>query len=110
MNDQATVSDAIHRVKTGDLKRPTKCTHLDQVNDVTLSAPGCEDCLKMGARWVHLRVCVTCGYVGCCNSSQHKHAQRHFQETGHPIAMSMESGEEWMWCYAEQEFIIPKPK
>jgi uncharacterized UBP type Zn finger protein len=108
MNDTATVQDAIRRVKAGELKRPTNCVHVDQINEVEPQTFGCEDCLKMGASWVHLRVCLTCGYVGCCNSSKNKHASRHANETGHWVVMSMESGEEWMWCYKDEDFIIPR--
>jgi uncharacterized UBP type Zn finger protein len=78
------------------------CAHLDQVRDVTLSAEGCEECLKIGARWVHLRMCRTCGKVGCCDSSPNRHASAHFRESGHPIARSVEPGESWSWCYVDQ--------
>lgn len=107
MNDTAIVQDAISRVRAGQLKRPTSCVHLDQIMDIEPRTIGCEDCLKNGDNWVHLRVCVTCSYVGCCNSSKNKHASRHANETGHCVVMSMESGEEWMWCYEDEDFIIP---
>jgi uncharacterized UBP type Zn finger protein len=61
------------------------CSHLDQIREVTPSANGCEDCLKIGDTWVHLRLCLECGHVGCCNSSKNKHATRHFHATNHPI-------------------------
>lgn len=108
MNDAAIVLDAVRRVKAGELKRPTSCIHVDQIQEVEPRTMGCEDCLKSGSTWVHLRVCMTCGYVGCCNSSQHKHAARHAKETGHTVVMSMESGEEWMWCYFCEDFIVPR--
>lgn len=108
MNDAAIVQDAVRRVKAGELKRPTNCVHLDQIEAVSPNTVGCEDCLKTGSSWVHLRVCLHCGYVGCCNSSPNKHASRHAKETGHPIVMSMEGGEEWMWCYEDEDFIIPR--
>ena len=108
MNDAATVQDAIRRVKNGELKRPTSCVHIDMIQEVEPHTVGCEDCLKSGSTWVHLRVCTVCGYVGCCNSSQNKHSSRHAKETGHPVAMSMESGEEWLWCYIDEDFIIPR--
>jgi uncharacterized UBP type Zn finger protein len=79
-----------------------RCTHLDQVRDVIPSADGCEDCLRTGDRWVHLRICVTCGHVGCCDSSPNKHATAHWHEVGHPVVRSFEPGEDWWWCYAEQ--------
>jgi uncharacterized UBP type Zn finger protein len=62
-----------------------QCVHLDQINDVTPSAQGCEECLQMGDTWVHLRECLTCGHIGCCDSSKNKHATRHFHATEHPL-------------------------
>lgn len=79
----------------------TRCTHLDSIRDVSPNAAGCEECLKLGDRWVHLRLCMTCGHVGCCDSSKNKHATRHFDATRHPIARSIEPGEEWFWCYVD---------
>ena len=80
-----------------------RCTHVDQVTEVTLRTPlGCEECLSMGGRWVHLRLCLTCGYVGCCDSSPNRRATKHFQTAGHPIVRSFEPGESWVWCYADQ--------
>jgi uncharacterized UBP type Zn finger protein len=108
MNDAAIIHEAVRRVKAGELKRPTNCVHLDQIREVDPGTLGCEDCLKAGAKWVHLRVCLTCGYVGCCNSSANKHASRHAAEAGHPVAMSMESGEDWMWCFEDEDFIVPR--
>jgi uncharacterized UBP type Zn finger protein len=77
------------------------CTHLDQIQVVTPSAQGCEECLASGDRWVHLRICLSCGTVGCCDSSKNKHATKHFQTTGHPIIQSFEPGEDWRWCYVD---------
>ncbi len=108
MNDAAKIQETLARVQAGELKRPTNCIHVDQLQMVEPSAEGCEDCLKTGDKWVHLRVCMTCGYVGCCNSSKNKHSSKHFATTGHPVAMSMENGEEWMWCYADEDFIVPR--
>ena len=78
------------------------CTHLDQVKDVTPSGKGCEDCLKTGDAWLHLRLCMTCGHVGCCDSSKNHHATRHFQETNHPIIKSFQPREKWGWCYVDE--------
>lgn len=80
----------------------TGCSHLDQVRPVQPSAPGCELCLAHGAQWVHTRICMTCGFVGCCDSSPGRHARAHFEETGHPIIRSLEPGETWAWCYHEE--------
>lgn len=82
-----------------------ECQHLDQIQEVTPSAQGCEDCLKTGDQWVHLRLCLSCGHVGCCDSSPNKHATKHFQATHHPIVKSFERGEDWVWCYVDQVFI-----
>jgi monovalent cation:H+ antiporter-2, CPA2 family len=78
------------------------CKHVSQIHAVHPSARGCEECLKMGAMWVHLRLCMTCGHVGCCDSSRNKHATKHFHATQHPIVRSLEPGEEWGWCYADE--------
>jgi uncharacterized UBP type Zn finger protein len=85
-----------------------KCTHLDQVRDVAPRTPeGCEECLKTDGRWVHLRLCLTCGRVGCCDNSPGKHATKHFHESGHPIVRSFEPGETWGWCYVDEVFLKP---
>ena len=77
------------------------CTHLDQVAQVEPRAEGCEECLAMGSRWVHLRMCMSCGHVGCCDSSPNKHATAHHRGTSHPIIRSFEPGEDWWWCYED---------
>src|SRR5215813_5245118 len=75
-----------------------QCTHVkDHVKKVKPSSKGCEDCLKMGGRWVHLRLCLECGHVGCCDSSKNRHATKHFHATQHPIVQSLEPGETWGW-------------
>jgi Zn-finger in ubiquitin-hydrolases and other protein len=79
-----------------------QCTHLDQIADVVPdSTEGCTDCLKIGARWVHLRLCMTCGHVACCDDSPNRHATAHFHASGHPIIRSLEPGEDWYWCYVD---------
>jgi uncharacterized UBP type Zn finger protein len=85
----------------------TVCTHIDQIREVTPSAQGCEDCLKIGSWWVHLRECQICGHVGCCDSSPNKHATKHFHATQHPIVQSFEPGEDWLWCYVDEVLIEP---
>ncbi|UFP95756.1 ubiquitin carboxyl-terminal hydrolase 14 [Gloeobacter morelensis] len=82
-----------------------KCKHTDQIRTVTPSANGCEECLAAGERWVHLRECLSCGHIGCCDSSKNKHATRHFVDTGHPIVRSFEPGEDWRWCYIDRSFV-----
>jgi Zn-finger in ubiquitin-hydrolases and other protein len=83
----------------------TQCTHLNQIRPVKPSAKGCEECLKTGDTWVHLRMCEICGHVGCCDSSKNKHATKHFHRTKHPIIRSIEPGENWQWCYVDEIFI-----
>jgi uncharacterized UBP type Zn finger protein len=72
---------------------------------VTPSARGCQECLERGDAWVHLRLCLACGHVGCCDSSRNRHATRHFRETRHPVMKSFEPGENWAWCYLHQEMV-----
>jgi len=81
------------------------CTHLDTIQGVTPSAPGCEDCLKIGGEWVHLRLCLTCGHVGCCDSSPNRHASAHAAQTDHPIVQSFQPGEDWRWCYVDETYV-----
>jgi len=78
------------------------CIHRDQIADVAPKTDGCEECLRLGERWVHLRLCLTCGHVGCCDSSPNKHASAHWRHTGHPVVRSLEPGERWRWCYADR--------
>jgi hypothetical protein len=84
------------------------CAHLDQIQDVAPSTTeGCEDCLRTGGRWVHLRECLECGHVGCCDSSPNKHATAHWNETHHAIMASFEPGESWAWCFADKLALVP---
>ncbi len=82
-----------------------QCVHLDQITVTQTDTHVCEECLKMGDRWVHLRLCLVCGHVGCCDDSKNKHATRHFQQLGHPLMRSIEPGERWIWCYVDQ--VVP---
>ena len=84
-----------------------ECTHLDQIENVKPNAEGCEECLQMGDGWVHLRKCLVCGHVGCCDNSKNKHATRHFRATEHPLIQSLEPGEDWIWCYVDEVFMEP---
>jgi diadenylate cyclase len=82
------------------------CTHLDQIRtSSTPSTDGCEECLREGADWVHLRLCFSCGHVGCCDDSNNKHATAHFHSTGHPVIESLEPGEHWRWCYVDEVLV-----
>jgi uncharacterized UBP type Zn finger protein len=82
-----------------------KCAHVAQIQLVTPSAEGCQDCLKLGDTWVHLRLCLTCGHVGCCDKSKNKHATGHYHASGHPIVRSFEPGEDWRWCYVDKALV-----
>jgi hypothetical protein len=82
------------------------CTHLDRAADVQPSTTeGCEDCLREGTRWVHLRECLECGHVGCCDNSPATHATKHWHSSGHALMRSFEPGEDWGWCYADDLFL-----
>jgi uncharacterized UBP type Zn finger protein len=84
----------------------TTCTHLDQIKNVPPRTPnGCEECLKTGDTWVHLRLCMTCGHVGCCDQSKNKHATKHFHKSNHPIIKSFQPDEDWMYCYIDDLFM-----
>jgi hypothetical protein len=85
------------------------CGHLDQIRDVSPSADGCEECLAIGGWWVHLRLCLTCGRVGCCDSSPNRHASRHARAAGHPIVRSLEPGQDWSWCFVDEVILEPAP-
>jgi len=86
------------------------CMHVGQIKAVAPRAAGCEECLRIGQQWVHLRLCLTCGHVGCCDSSIGKHATKHFHETTHPLMRSLEPGESWAWCYVDGVgFELPDP-
>jgi uncharacterized UBP type Zn finger protein len=77
------------------------CTHLDEVHEVTPSSNGCEDCLRIGGQWVHLRMCMSCGHVGCCDQSPNRHATAHFHSAQHPLIQSYEPAEDWWYCYLD---------
>jgi monovalent cation/hydrogen antiporter len=80
------------------------CPHIDAASTTIQpkTPTGCEECLQIGDAWVHLRLCLTCGHVGCCDSSKNKHATKHFEETAHPVIRSFEPEETWKWCYVDE--------
>ena len=78
------------------------CPHLAGIQQVTPSADGCEDCLRIGGEWLHLRLCLACGHVGCCDQSPNRHATAHYRSSGHPMIRSFEPDEDWMWCFVDQ--------
>jgi len=83
-------------------KMSTQCKHLDEMRVTKPKAHVCEDCVKLGDTWVHLRLCLICGHVGCCDSSKNRHATKHYQKIGHPLIRSIEPGEHWVWCYVDE--------
>jgi hypothetical protein len=86
--------------------RASRDPHLSLVRPVgPPTTPGCEECLRLGTPWVHRRQCLTCGEVGCCDSSPMRHARAHAATTGHVIVRSVEPGEDWRWCYADEQFV-----
>ena len=87
---------------------PESCTHLNTVKTSHAKSKGCEECLKMGDSWVHLRLCLTCGHVGCCDDSKNKHASKHVRAMQHPVVKSLEPGERWLYCYADDLFYDPE--
>lgn len=88
-----------------------RCPHLNQITNVEARTPdGCEECLAMGSEWVHLRLCLGCGHVGCCDNSINRHATKHFRTTKHPIMRSFEPGEDWGWCYIDELMLEPAPQ
>lgn len=86
------------------------CEHVASIVPVEPSADGCEDCLKIGGGWLHLRLCENCGHVGCCDQSPNTHATKHFHTTGHPIIRSFQPDEEWGYCYVDDAFYETLPE
>ena len=89
----------------------TECSHLDSVQylDLPDEVEGCEECLQLNMRWVHLRMCQTCGHIGCCDSSPNRHASKHARADNHPILRSIEPGEDWSWCVVDEVAFVVKP-
>jgi uncharacterized UBP type Zn finger protein len=86
------------------------CEHFADIRPVTPRARGCEECIALGAPWNELRVCLSCGHVGCCEDSEHRHALGHFHATGHPLIASLERGETWSWCYEHRRYYELTPE
>ena len=85
-----------------------QCSHLKEVKAARPRTNGCKECLKMGDSWVHLRLCETCGHVGCCDDSKNKHATAHFRTTNHPVIRSLQPGETWRYCYIDDQMVEPE--
>jgi uncharacterized UBP type Zn finger protein len=104
----ASIKEVIGRITGSNQLEEEGCNHREAVREVTPSGQGCKECLEMGDTWVHLRLCLTCGHVGCCDNSKNKHATRHFHASGHPIIKSFEPGEDWIWCYVDKTAVFPE--
>jgi hypothetical protein len=92
-------------------ERQATCGHLGtiQVTELPEAVDGCEDCLREGGEWLHLRICLECGHVGCCDDSPNRHASKHAATSSHPIIRSLEPGEEWCWCFVDElGMLIPQ--
>jgi uncharacterized UBP type Zn finger protein len=85
------------------------CEHFSDIRPVAPRTNGCEECLALGAKWTELRVCLTCGHVGCCEDSHHAHALQHFNATRHPMISSLSPGDTWGWCYVHRRYFDPMP-
>jgi len=88
---------------------PEQCEHFAEIADVAPRTDGCEECLAIGSTWTQLRICLTCGHVGCCEDSAHAHALQHFNTTSHPMIASLERGDTWGWCYVHHRYFDPMP-
>ena len=88
----------------------TSCQHLTDDDHHPLAPPRleCPDCIREGSQWVHLRQCLSCGHVGCCDSSPRRHATHHWNQTRHPLVRSVQPGESWAWCYPDKLFLLPE--
>lgn len=108
MPDQSPL-DEVRRVVFQRSFAHRECTHLDTVQESSPRPGPCNDCVREGTRTVHLRMCLTCGVVACCDSSPGRHARRHHEQTGHPLIRSVEPGEEWVWCYLDRAYLSRVP-
>ncbi|HEY4666252.1 MAG TPA: UBP-type zinc finger domain-containing protein [Anaerolineales bacterium] len=85
-----------------------ECRHMKQIQPATPSSlDACAECVALGDTWPHLRICLTCGYVGCCDMAKNQHMLKHYKSTGHPLIQSFELGEDWIWCYADEAVLAP---
>ena len=86
------------------------CDHVEMAGSPEPRTDGCEECLEMGDTWVHLRRCLSCGHVGCCDSSKNRHATKHFHQTQHPVVQSFQPGEDWVWCFVDELLLEDMPR
>jgi uncharacterized UBP type Zn finger protein len=97
--------EALRKQIWGGAPPVKQCTHRNLIREVTPGSDGCEECLATGDSWIHLRLCLTCGHVGCCNDSKNKHAAKHYHTTGHPLVKPFGEADEWVWCYADEVMV-----
>lgn len=102
MNRINIIDRKVRRLTDPNAPEREVCSHLDQIQSVRPNSTGCEECIALGDTWVNLRLCMTCGNVGCCDDSKNQHASKHHHATGHPIIMSFQPNEEWLWCYVDR--------
>lgn len=101
------IQEVIQRIQTDSEFQAEGCEHFKGIQQVTPSSTrGCEECIKMGDGWTRLRICLTCGYVGCCDTSKNQHARKHYNETKHPLILSFEPRELWMYCFEDDQIFI----
>ena len=102
------IADEIRRVRFQRSFKRRRCSHLGHLPTTPALPPlACPECRLAGTRWVHLRMCLTCGSVGCCDTSPGGHAAAHFNASGHPVMQSIEPGEGWAWCYVDRAYLVP---
>lgn len=98
--------EKMHKVRLNESQlESVECKHIDQAREVSYANQVCPECVKLGDTWVHLRICLICGHVGCCDSSKNRHATAHFKATGHPLIRTIELGEDWAWCYVDEAML-----
>lgn len=103
------LADEVRRIAFQRSVSHRACVHLAPIGDVLPEGASCPACAQQGDDWVRLRMCLTCGAVGCCDSSPARHARAHYEATGHPVIRSIEPGEEWAWCYPDQAYVGVAP-
>jgi uncharacterized UBP type Zn finger protein len=96
------ITDTVRKLFGGKSSEKDICEHVSLIQEVVPSGEGCKECLELGDTWVHLRLCLSCGQVGCCDNSKNKHATKHYYATEHPLIMSFEPDEDWVWCYVDR--------
>ncbi|MDX1437889.1 MAG: UBP-type zinc finger domain-containing protein [Anaerolineales bacterium] len=102
------IQDLIFRWLFTRSLREKACSHLDMIQNVAQSTDVCQDCVDLGDTWPDLRMCMTCGYIGCCEEAKNQHALKHFKETGHPLIRGLGRNQDFMWCYVDNAVMVPR--